>query len=333
MFSLAIDFGSVNTAIYRKGEGLVLKEPSLVCAKQVGDKYEIIALGSEAKKLQGKTDDKTYIFSPVVEGKIKAKEYAVELLKYFLKKVRKVPFLAENAIVCIKSTLNNAEKQDIVDVFKLAGLKKVVLVPEIICDANMCVQDISSSKTSFVLDVSGTTSEIALINTFSIIKGGCLNLGGRNLDIEIANFIASKYNVTISIATAQKLKEEISSLYENDSQMYEIVGFDEEQKKPNRVIISSEELFPIMENFANKLVLLVETSINVCPPEILGDILSNGLYLCGGSSCISGISKYLRKKLGIDVKLIENNENSSILGAGKFLLNQKDLLSVIRNFN
>lgn len=333
MFSLAIKFGSVNTAIYRKGEGLVLKEPSLVCAKQVGNKYEIIAFGDEAKKLQGKTDDKTYIFSPIVEGKVKAKDYAVELLKFFLKKVKKFPFFGENAIVCVKSTLTSAEKEEIISVFNECGIRKVALVPEIICDAYTCLQDISSSKTAFVLNVSGTTSEIALVNSFSIIKGGCLNLGGRNLDIEIANFIASKYNVTISVATAQKLKEEISSLYENDSQMYEIVGFDEEQKKPNRIVVSSEELFPIMQDFASKLVLLVETSINVCPPEILKDILSNGLYLCGGSSNIAGIAKFLRKKIGIDVTLIENNENSTILGAGKFLLNQKDLSKVIKNFN
>ena len=83
-YSLAIEFGSVYTSIYRKEEGLVLKEHSLICARQNGDEYEIIAMGNEAKKMQGKTDDKTYIFSPVGEGKIKAPEYAVLLLNHFL---------------------------------------------------------------------------------------------------------------------------------------------------------------------------------------------------------------------------------------------------------
>ena len=86
-YTLAIEFGGVYTSIYRKEEGLVLKEPSLVCAKQDGEGYTILAMGNEAKKMQGKTDDKTYIFSPFGEGKIKAPEYAVELLNYFLKKV------------------------------------------------------------------------------------------------------------------------------------------------------------------------------------------------------------------------------------------------------
>lgn len=330
-YSLAIDFGSVYTSIYRKDEGLILKEPSLICARQSGDRYEILACGIEAKKMQGKTDDKTYIFSPISEGKIKAPEYAAFLLDYFLKKIEK-PFVKENAIFCVSSVLSKKEKQEFVSTFSDCKIKNIALVPSIVCASVMAGVDIGSSKTVFAMQIGGTVSEVALINMNRIIKGGALELGGRTLDVEIANIISDRYSTAISIASAQKLKEEISSLYENDVQSYEVVGFDEESNKPTKIIVSSAEIMPATQKFANMLALTLETTINVCPPEILADIFSNGLYLFGGSSNISGIDKYLRKQLNIDVKIVEDNDNACILGAGKLLSDMASLKEIIANF-
>ena len=135
-YSLAIELGGVNTAIYRKNQGLVLKEPSLVCASSyAGDQYEIKAIGTDAEKLQGKTNESTYIFSPVVCGEIKSIEYASEMLKYFLNKVELRKFPKEDAIFLVPAGLNEESKEDLKRVAKLAGLGKISLVPSVVCSA------------------------------------------------------------------------------------------------------------------------------------------------------------------------------------------------------
>lgn len=331
-YTLAIEFGGVYTSIYRKEEGLVLKEPSLVCAKQDGEGYTILAMGNEAKKMQGKTDDKTYIFSPFGEGKIKAPEYAVELLNYFLKKVEAKKLIKENAIFCVNSSLNVEERKEYIDVFSKCNIGKILIVPSIICSAEMSGIELNTSRTVCVVNIGGTTTEIALINMNQIIKGASLQLGGRSLDINIANMVADKYETIISIASAQKLKEEIASLYDNDSQSFEVLGADEMTGKPKRVIVTCADVKSVIIPFIEQVVLAIETSINTCAPEIAADIISNGIFISGGVSKIAGIEKYLRKALDIDVKFVEDNENAVILGAGRLLASSSNLQDIANKF-
>ena len=171
-FDLAIDFGSVYTSIYKLGAGLILKEPTLVCAKLKDEEYEIVAMGEEAKKLQGKTDDKTYIFSPISEGKIKSFDYAEALINYFLKKVKIGKIIKQNAVVCVNSTLNFEEKSEFLKLFNKTNLEKVALIPSIIASAELSGDRINSTKTVFHVNFGGTTTEMALINMNSIISNG-----------------------------------------------------------------------------------------------------------------------------------------------------------------
>lgn len=331
-YTLAIEFGGVYTSIYRKEEGLVLKEPSLICAKQEGDEYVILAMGNEAKKMQGKTDDKTYIFSPFGEGEIKAPEYAVELLNYFLKKIEAKRLIKENAVFCVSTSLNIEERKKYIEIFSKCKLGKILIVPSIVCAAEMSGIELNTARTVCAVHIGGTTTEIALINMNQIIKGATLQLGGRSLDVNIANMVADKYETIISIASAQKLKEEIASLYENDTQSFEVLGADETTGKPKRAIITSADVKSVIVPFIEQVVLAIETSINTCAPEIAADIISNGIFISGGVSKIAGIEKYLRKALDIDVKIIEENENAVILGAGRLLSSSQNLQEIANKF-
>ena len=331
-YSLAIEFGSVYTSIYRKEEGLVLKEPTLICARLNGDEYEIVAMGNEAKKMQGKTDDKTYIFSPIAEGKIKAPEYAVLLLNHFLDKVKAKKVFKENAVVCVSTALSLEDRKELLQLLSKCSLGKVLLVPSIMCAAEMSGNDLNTARTIFAVHIGGTTTEMASINMNQIIKGATLELGGRSLDVNIANMVADKYETIISIASAQKLKEEIGTLFDNDSQNFEVLGTDERTGKPKRAVVSSMDVRSVIIPFVEQVILAIETSINTCNPEIAADIISNGIYISGGVSNLVGIDKFLRKALEIDVKIIEENENASILGAGRLLANAKNLQDIADKF-
>ena len=332
-YSLAIELGGVNTAIYRKGQGLVLKEPSLVCASSVmGEQYEIKAIGLDAEKLQGKTNESTYIFSPVVCGEIKSVDYASEMLKYFLNKVELKKFPKENAIFVVPAGINDQAKEDLKLVAKQAGLGKIAFVPAVVCSAYATGMPVQESKTLMLVHIGGTLTDISAINMNSILKGASIDLGGRYLDIEIAQYISKKHKIEISIASAKRIKEKIATLIDGDVRTTEIVGIDENSGKPKQIIISSEEILPILENFMENVIAGIETTINVCPPEISNDVAADGIYISGGLCEVPGIEKYLSKKLLIKVKAVAEGANSTILMAGQMLSNKKLINEIIENF-
>lgn len=331
-YSLAIELGGVNSSIYRKNQGLVLKEPSLVCAVSAGDSYMIKAVGFEAEKLQGKTNDKTYIFSPIVCGEVKSVEYAAEMLKYFLSKVEAKTFFREKAILCVPAGISEQSKSDLKKVCSMAGLGKVSFIPSIICSAYASGLPINSPKTIFSVNVGGTLTDIATINMNSILKGATVEMGGRYLDLEITDLIAKKYQMIISVAGAKRIKEEISSLIDNDRREIEVIGVDDLNGKPKKIIVYSEDIRPLLVSFMQNIITAIETSINLCPPEISADIAKNGIFVSGGLSSIYGLEKYLSKQLNIAVKVVAENENAAILSAGKLLSDKKLLNDIIANF-
>ena len=332
-YSLAIEIGGVNTSIYRRNQGLVLKEPSLVCASSFGeDQYEIKAIGTDAEKLQGKTNELTYIFSPIVCGEVKSVEYTAEMLKYFLNKIELRKFPKENAVFVVPAGIGEESKEEIKKAAKLAGLGKVCFVPAVVCSAYATGLPVQNSKTTIVVHIGGTLTDISAINMNSILKGASVDLGGRYLDVEIAQYISKKHKIEISIASAKRVKEKIATLIQGDWRTTEVVGIDENTGKPKQIVVSSEDILPILMRFMENIIVGIETTINICPPEVSNDIATDGIFLSGGLCEIGGLEKYLSKKLQIKVNVLEDAGDASILMAGKLLENKKILNEIIQNF-
>lgn len=332
MFNLAIELGGVNTSIYRRNQGLVLKEPSLVCASSRGEQYEIMAVGEDAEKLQGKTNESTYIFSPIVCGEVKSVEYATEMLKHFLEKVEIKRFPKENAVFLVPVGITDENKRELERVAKFAGLGKIVFVPSILGSALSTGLLAQESKTILVAHLGGTLTDVSAINMGSILKGASIELGGRYLDIDIAQYVSKKYKVEISIASAKRLKEKVASLIEGDNRTGEVVGIDESSGKPKQVSISSEDVLPFLSSYVQNIITAIETTINICPPEVSGDLAQDGVFISGGLCEIPGIAKYLSKKLQLKVVVVPEGTNSSILAIGKLLSNKKQILQLSENF-
>ncbi|MCI6542698.1 MAG: rod shape-determining protein [Firmicutes bacterium] len=331
-FNLAIELGGVNTCIYRRNQGLVLKEPSLICASCVGDQYEIKAIGFDAEKLQGKTNDTTYIFSPISGGEVKSVEYATEMLKEYLGKVELKKFPKENAIFLTPAGISEESKEDLKKVGKLCGLGKVEVVPSVIFSAYTSNLPMEVGKTILAVHMGGSLTDVATINMNSILKGSSVELGGRFLDVEIAENVAKKHKIEISVATAKKIKEEISTLIEGDIRTTQIVGIDENSGKPKKTTISSEEIYPILNNFINELVVAIETTINLCPPDVSSDITADGIFVTGGLTKIPGLGKFLEKKLQMKVNVVKDGELAPIMMAGKLLSDSSLIEEIIENF-
>ncbi len=328
--TLGIDFGSSYISIIKKGEGLVLKEDNLVAVKKVGDSYKSEEIGNKAKSMLGKTDERILVFSPCCSGEIISIPHATYVLKEFLSKlsVKRNFFHKLKVIIAIPMGITKEEKLKYVEVCKNVGASEVVCIPKIFCTALGENLNITANNARLVIDMGGGTVECAVINLGTIISGSTLCIGGRTMDTAIVDFVKQKYNAEIGLNSAQMLKEEIGSLYPNDSASMEINGVSITDNIPVNITVTAKDIYNAIHLFLDEIVRIIQTTINTLPPEISSDVVRNGVVLSGGCSKIVGINKYLRQKLGLNVIISDNSDNAVSLGLNT-LINNNDLLNKI----
>ena len=328
-FKFAIEMGGGYTCIYVKDEGLALKEPTLIAAEPTNEGYKVIAMGNDAKKLVGKTKENVEIFTPCAYGEHSNYEYSVILLKHFLTKVGFKPH-EDNALVIVPCGLTAHEKENLLNVCEGANLAYVVMVPSVLCSCVGEGRNIDSSKVNMVVDIGGTATDIGVLNMSGLIKGATVGIGGKSMDAAIVNFLAYSQGLVVGLPTAEILKNEVGSLYTNDTLNMEITGVDAQSKTPKTVVILSNDLRKAIEPFYSEIVRAIDTTINTLPPEIVADIINNKILLVGGCSKMQGLEDYLKKHLNYPVEVSQDVDNVSILGAGKLLSDQQLLEEIIK---
>lgn len=329
-FKYAIEMGGGYTCIYVKDEGLALKEPTLIAAEPTEDGYKVIAMGNDAKKLVGKTKENVEIFTPSASGEHSNYEYSVILLKHFLSKVGFRPY-EDNVLFIVPCGLTAREKENILNVCEGANMGCVELIPSVLCSCVGEGRNIDSSKVNMIVDIGGTATDIAAINMSAILKGATLGVGGRNIDAAIVNFLAYTQELVIGLPTAEMLKNEVGSLYTNDTLNMEITGVDAQSKSPKTVVILSNDLRRAIEPFFSEIVRAIDTTINALPPEMVADIINNKILIVGGCARMQGLDDYLKKHLGYPFEISEDVDNVTILGAGKLLSDSQLLSCIIKN--
>ncbi len=326
----AIEMGGGYTCIYVKGQGLALKEPTLIAAEPGADGYHVIAMGNDAKKLVGKTKENVEIFTPSISGEHSNFEYSVVLLKYFLNKVGFKAY-EDNAILIVPCGLSAHEKENILNVCEAVNMGYVALVPSVLCSCVGAGRNVDSSKVNMVVDIGGTATEIGVINMSSIIKGATLGIGGKSIDASIVNFLAYSQGLVIGLSTAENLKNDVGSLYTNDTLNMEITGVDVQTKTPKTTVVLSGDLRKAIEPFFSEIVRAIDTTVNTLPPEIVADIINNKILVVGGCAKMQGLDDYFKKHLNFPVEISEDTDNVTILGAGKLLSDPQLLEGIIKH--
>ncbi len=330
-YRYAIEIGGAYTKIYVKDCGLSLCEPTLVAAEPTPEGYKVLGLGLEAKKLMGKTVDAVEVFSPVTNGLIENFEYCQKLLEYLFAKVD-FKKKRDNVMVIISCGLSEEEKRKYLNLLHSVGCKDVCLVPSIICTCIGAGKNISSTKTTMAVNIGGANTDIAVINMNSIVKGATLGVGGRAMDSAIAHTIAYNHGIVIGLGTAETLKNEVGSLFTNDSLNMEIAGVDIETKIPRAYIITSDDMYPVLEPYFAEILRAVEVTITSLAPEISTEIINSGVMFAGGVSQIAGLNDYLKKHFRFPYYIVDDADNVAILGAGKLLNDQTLLAKIVENF-
>lgn len=313
---LAIDLDSAYTNIYMVSSGLVLSEPTVAAVSQ-DDKNEIKAIGEDAKKLIGKTSKNTKIVFPIFEGEIINEKVTIDLLKSFLSKigVKSASFGSKTLIsVPCGTTYQDIEKYK--SVAKKCDLGKIYFVEAPILSALGQRIPLNDSSPCFVIDMAGGTTNIAALSLDGVIAGISVNLGANKISTDIIDFVSENYGLQIGLLTAERLKNEIGSLSQNDGLSTVVNGRDVNTGVPKSISLRAMDILEPIEKYFEKISELAFSLLKKLSPEVCAEIRHAGIYVSGVASNVYGLDNYLSKKLDIKVNVAENGCYSVALGGG-----------------
>lgn len=327
---IAVKLGSSNTSIYKEGEGLVLFEPSMVAFTGEGRAKNVIAVGSSAKKMQGRTDDSIIVCSPIKNGKIIDPELATVMLKTFL--FRTVPSSIIKpkikAIVTIPMGLDPKERKLTELVFNTAGVQDVIIIPSIVAGAIGYNLPVSEPEGLCLVNIGGGSTDVAVVSVNSIVSGINVSIGGETLDQAIEKAVLDAYQLQIGVGVAEKIKEEIGSLYSKDSSNAEVNGIDVDSGTAKSVIVESSVVYNAIISYYDKIADAIQATIKNCPANIIEDVYNRGVFMMGGASLITGAEQYFRKRMNIPVIIQDHTTAVDVIGAGKLIANPKLLKEI-----
>ncbi len=329
---IGIKLGSTVTCIYKSGNGIVLKEPSLIAMPTNVKNKEVKAIGHDAKRLIGKVSENITIFSPIANGVIQYEELAVLMLKGFLKKIFPIKTLGQNikAVVTVPLGLSPAEKKQFEIVCFKAGIADVDIVPDIVSFAVGSGLDIKSGVSNLIVNIGGDTTNIGVVCNYSVIQGYGLTIGGNIISVAIAKYIEDAHNFEIGVPAAEQLKTEICSLFENFSASKELVGINKKNQLKEKFVINASELYPIVKNYYEKIAEALRSIIDSCDPAVISDIEKNGICFYGGGTNIIGFEKFMFERTKFKIRVFDIPK-LNVLGTGELINNPQLLKRITKN--
>lgn len=330
---IGIDLGTSYTKIYVKGKGIVLREPSVIAVnKNTG---MVLAYGTEAKKMLGRTPANVVAIKPLREGVVADYDAAAMMLRYFIKSASKDIgiFGRPNIMVSVPSSVTEVEQMAVLQATKEAGAKNhPILVEEPIAAAIGADIPMDESSGFMIVNIGGGTTEIAVVSVGGIVNNRSLRIGGEEFDKAIMAFVKREYNLLIGERTAENVKIKIGAAFPKPQEEHmEIRGRDLVSGLPKNVKLSSSEIVEALKEPIATIVDAVKATLESTPPELAADIFEQGIVLSGGSAQLDGLDKIIRLETGMPVECAENPEDIVAVGMGHCIENPKVRVFLERN--
>ena len=328
---IGIDLGTANTLVFVKGKGIVIREPSVVAVDQKSNPPRVVAVGTEAKEMIGRTPGSITAVRPLKDGVIADFEITAEMIAAFIKRTTKrTPFSRIRVLICIPSGVTEVERKAVYDAAKSAGAKYVSLIEEPMAAAIGAGLPVSEATGSMVVDIGGGTSEVAVISLGDVVTANSARVAGDNFDEAIISYIKKKYNLLIGERTAEDIKIKIGSAYPYDGEgTINIKGRNLMDGLPKNVDVTSEEIREAMADPVSQIVDSVKSTLEKTPPELAADIIDHGIMLTGGGALLRGLDKLIAAETKIPVLVAANPLDCVVDGTGICLEN--DTLNVTGN--
>lgn len=314
---IGIDLGTASVIVYDSKQGIVLKEPSVVAIDTKTGK--VLSVGNDAHKMLGRTPDRIRAIKPLQDGVISDFKTTEQMIGFFLKKVCGTNIVKPRVAICVPSGITGVESKAVVDAAVSAGARKVYLIEEPVAAALGAGIDISKPNGYIILDIGGGTSDIAVISLNGIVCKTSIKIAGNKMDDAIVKYIRGRYNMTIGEKTAEKIKIEVGSVYFDPDEDIEteVKGRNLMTGLPQRLHVRRSEIKEVLLEPVSQIMIALQQIMEKTPPELVGDISSNGLIMTGGGAMVHGLDRLIEEKIKVKARLAPDPIDCVAIGTGK----------------
>ena len=318
---IGIDLGTANVLIYLKGQGVVLNEPSVVALEK--DTKKVLAVGSDARDMLGRTPLKIEAIKPMKDGVIADYEVTEIMLNKFIERVNgKTFFMRPRILICCPTNVTQVEKNAIKEAAERTGAKKVFIEEEPKVAAVGAGLDISKPNGNMIIDIGGGTTDIAVLSLGDIVTSTSLKIAGNYFDEEIKKYIKDKYQLLIGDRTAEQIKIQVGTVYkDHQKEKMDVRGRDIVTGLPNTITFMSREVEEALRDSMAEITRCAKNVLEKTPPELSADIIEKGIVLTGGGALIDGIAELLEEELEVPVYVADDPLTCVALGTGIMLEN------------
>ncbi len=317
---LAVDLGTSNVLIYVEGQGVLIREPSVVAVDKNSGK--ILQVGSDARNMLGRTPGNVVAMRPLKDGVISDHEMTVKMLQILFRKAVKSSIFnpKPRVVICVPSGVTEVEERTVINAAIEAGARRVYLIEEPLAAALGANLPIQNANGHMVVDIGGGTTDVAVLSLNGVANSSSVVVAGDAFDETIARYVRRKHGVIIGQVTAEDIKIQIGSVYPRMEEIsMNVKGRDAKTGLPRELTIFSSEVYEVLRRPARQIAEEVLSVLEETSPELVGDIAKNGITLTGGGSQIWGMDKMLSERTGIACTLADDPDSCVVYGCGKSL--------------
>ena len=328
---IGVDLGTANTLVYVRGKGIVINEPSVVAINQKSK--QILAIGSEARKMVGRTPAHIVAVRPLVDGVVSDFEVTEQMLKYFIDRVHREKFSLfprPRVVIGIPYGVTEVERRAVEEAALNAGARQVFLIEEPVAAAIGARLPIQEATGNMVVDIGGGTTEVAVISLGGIVASRSLRIAGDEMNQDIINFARDKFNLLLGERTAEEIKIAVGSAIEPKERLLAPMrGRDLVSGLPKEIETTDEQIRAALGKSVRQIVEAIRVTMEETPPELVADIMGKGIVLCGGGALLRGLDKLVAEETKTKVHVADDPLTSVVRGTGMVLEDLESLRGVL----
>lgn len=319
---IGIDLGTANTLVYLRGRGIVINEPSVVAVNQKTG--QVVAVGAQAKDMLGRTPGHITAVRPLVEGVVSDFEVAEEMLSYLIHKAqgKDKPLLGPRVVIGVPSGITNVEIRAVRDAARNAGASEVHIIEEAFAAAVGARLPVQDPTGTMIVDIGGGTTDIALISLGGMVRARNVRVAGDTLNQDIASYIRSEFKILIGERTAEEIKMAVGSVIKQPVPLQTTIrGRDLVSGLPREIVVTDTDVREAIGASVSSIVEAVKEVIETAPPEVVSDVMRQGIFLTGGGALLRGLPELLASELKVPIHIVDDPLTTVVRGTGLVLEN------------
>ncbi|MFQ5540886.1 MAG: rod shape-determining protein [Candidatus Paceibacteria bacterium] len=318
--SIGIDLGTANTLVYVRGKGVVISEPSVVAVNQKTG--QVVAVGREAKAMLGRTPGHITAIQPLVEGVVSDFEVTEEMIAYLIQKAQgpKRPLLGPQVVIGVPSGITNVEVRAVRDAARNAGAREVLIVEEPMAAALGARLPVHEPMGTMIIDIGGGNTDIALISLGGIVRSKNVRIAGDTLNQDIAGYIRNEFKILIGEKTAEDVKVAVGSVLKQPVPLQTTIrGRDLVTGLPREIVVTDADVREAIAVSVAAIIEAVREVLETAPPEVISDVMKQGIYMTGGGALLRGLPELFAEELRVPIHIVDDPLTTVVRGTGMVL--------------